>query len=93
LKVLPQGQYVKHYRYGFGVISQSNDEATSIDFELHGSKNFVTSLLVVELSNLTPPKRFRAKWVKTVAASPQRPARRTAAERLRSKLATSGASS
>ena len=69
MKALPRGQYVKHYRYGFGLITESNDEGTSIEFELHGSKRFVTSLMVVELSDLTPPKQFRAKWIKTESAS------------------------
>ena len=68
MKALPKGQYIKHYRYGFGVVTDSNDEGTSIDFEICGSKNFVTSLLLVELSDLTPPKCFRAKWVNTVSA-------------------------
>jgi len=68
VKALPKGQYIKHYRYGFGVVTDSNDEGTSIDFEVCGSKNFVTSLLLVELSDLTPPKCFRAKWVDTVSA-------------------------
>ena len=36
MKALPQGQYVKHYRYGFGVIVESDDEGTSIECELHG---------------------------------------------------------
>ena len=77
MKALPKGQYIKHYRYGFGVITDSTDEGTSIDFELHGSKNFVTSLLVVELSPLTPPKQFRDKWIQTVPAN--RPLRKMAA--------------
>jgi hypothetical protein len=68
VNALPQGQYVKHYRYGFGVITESNDEGTSIEFETHGSKKFVTSLMEVELSHLTPPKPFRSKWVKSVPA-------------------------
>jgi hypothetical protein len=68
LDALPLGQYVKHYRYGYGVITESNDEGTCIEFELHGVKKFVTSLMVVELSDLTPPKRFRAKWVKSAPA-------------------------
>lgn len=79
MDALPQGQYVKHYRYGFGVITQSNEEGTSIEFELHGSKKFVTSLMVVELSHLTPPKGFRSKWVKTEPAA--RPTRRGAVRR------------
>jgi hypothetical protein len=79
VKALPQGQYVKHYRYGFGLITESNDEGTSIEFELHGSKKFVTRLMVVELSHLTPPKQFRAKWIKTEPAP--RSARKTVARR------------
>ena len=65
MEALPQGQYVRHYRYGFGLVTASNQEITSIDFESHGSKNFVTSLMDVEVSDLTPPKHLRAKWVRT----------------------------
>ena len=69
VKALQQGQYIKHYRYGFGVITVSDDEGTSIEFEEHGSKKFVTSLMVVELSHLTPAKHLRSKWVKTSPAA------------------------
>jgi len=69
MTALPKGQYVKHYRYGFGVITESDDEGTCIEFELRGIKKFVTKLMVVELSDLTPPERFRAKWVKTSSAA------------------------
>lgn len=69
MTALPKGQYIKHYRYGFGVILESDDESTLIEFELGGTRNFVTKLLVVELSDFTPPERFRAKWVKTAPAS------------------------
>jgi hypothetical protein len=85
MKALPKGQYVKHYRYGFGIVTDSDEEGTSIEFEAHGSKNFVTSLMVVELSEVTPPKQFRAKWVKMAPASrPPRKAesRRTMAPRV-----------
>ena len=69
---LPKGQYVKHYRYGFGVVTESNDEGTAIEFETHGPKKFVTNLMVVELSDYTPPERFRAKWVRTAPVSPRK---------------------
>lgn len=65
MTALPKGQYVKHYRYGFGIVIESDDEGTSIEFEVHGPKNFVTRLMDVELSDYTPPECFRAKWVKT----------------------------
>jgi hypothetical protein len=61
MKAIPEGQYVKHYRYGMGVVTESDVRQTSIDFDLHGLKRFVTTLMVVELSNLTPPPRVRAK--------------------------------
>ena len=61
MSVIPEGQYVKHYRYGLGVVTESDGRQTSIDFDLHGLKRFVTTLMVVELSNLTPPRRVRAK--------------------------------
>jgi hypothetical protein len=61
MNVIPEGQYVKHYRYGLGVVTESDTQQTSIDFDLHGLRRFVTTLMVVELSNLTPPPRVRAK--------------------------------
>jgi hypothetical protein len=61
MKAIAEGQYVKHYRYGMGVVTESDTRQTSIDFDLHGLKRFVTTLMVVELSNLIPPPRVRAK--------------------------------
>lgn len=61
MKAIPEGQYVKHYRYGMGVVTESDDSQTSVDFDLHGLRRFVTSLMVVELSSLTPPPGGRAK--------------------------------
>ena len=49
MQILRQAQYLKHGQYGLGVVTQSNADRTTIDFDLHGVKKFVTSLLVVEL--------------------------------------------
>lgn len=62
MNAIPEGQYVKHYRYGLGVVTESDERQTSIDFDVHGLKRFVTTLMVVEISNLTPPPRVRAKY-------------------------------
>jgi len=70
MKALAEGLYVKHFQYGCGVITESDAERTSIDFDLHGVKKFVTSLMVVEPAEGTPPKRSRAKRRKKAAASP-----------------------
>jgi hypothetical protein len=64
------GQYIKHFQYGCGVITESSLDRTTIDFDTHGSKLFVTSLMVVEPAEGTPPKRRRAKRVKAVKPLP-----------------------
>jgi hypothetical protein len=61
MKALAEGTYIKHFQYGLGVITASDSERTSIDFDLHGPKKFVTSIMVVELAEGTPPKRRRAR--------------------------------
>ncbi len=67
MQVLRQAQYLKHGQYGLGVVTESNAERTTIDFDLHGIKKFVTSLMVVELlpggapTKPAPPKRRTKK--------------------------------
>jgi hypothetical protein len=65
---LETGQYIKHFQYGCGVITESSSERTTIDFDAHGIKKFVTSLMVVEPADGVPPKRRRAKRAKAAAA-------------------------
>jgi len=50
LENLSTGQYIKHFQYGCGVITESKSDRTTIDFDTHGIKIFVTSLMVVELA-------------------------------------------
>jgi hypothetical protein len=64
VKALQEGAYIQHFQYGLGVVTESDSERTSIDFDLHGMKKFVTSLMVVTPAEGTPPKRRRAKRVK-----------------------------
>jgi hypothetical protein len=70
MKALVEGQYIKHFQYGNGVITESNDDRTSIDFDLHGMKKFVTSIMVVEPAEGEPPKRSRGKRRKKAVATP-----------------------
>lgn len=65
----PVGQYIKHFQYGCGVITESDTDRTTIDFDLHGIKKFVTSIMVVEPAEGVPPKRARAKRKKKVIAA------------------------
>jgi hypothetical protein len=59
LKALQKGAYIKHFQYGLGVVTESDAERTSIDFDLHGAKRFVTTIMVVEIAEGTPPPRRR----------------------------------
>ncbi len=64
MQVLQEGQAIKHEQYGMGVVTASDPERTSIDFEDYGPKLFVTSLMTAELvgeapASYTKPKRRR----------------------------------
>jgi hypothetical protein len=70
VKVLPKGQYIKHFVYGLGVITESDPERTVIDFNDHGVKKFVTSLVSVDPAEGTPPERPVRKRSKKAASAP-----------------------
>ncbi len=72
MKALQEGAYIKHFQYGLGVVTESDAERTSIDFDLHGMKKFVTSLMVVEHAEGTPPARKKRR--KKVAVATVMPA-------------------
>jgi hypothetical protein len=73
MKALKKGAYIKHFQYGLGVVTESNDERTDIDFDLHGIKKFVTTIMVVEHAEGTPPAR-RKRARKKVAVITLQPA-------------------
>ncbi len=70
MKALPKGQCIKHFGYGFGIITELSKECIVIDFDIHGMKKFVTSLMVVDPAEGTPPKRPRGKRSKKAVAIP-----------------------
>ena len=59
MQSLVEGQFVKHAKYGLGVVTYSSAERTSIDFHLHGPKKFATRLMTVELTDEAPPVKPR----------------------------------
>ncbi len=82
MQVLQEGQTIKHGVYGLGVVTTSDPERTAIEFEDHGPKLFVTSIMTAELIGEAPehpvkPKRRRktspaakaAKAAKKIAAT------------------------
>ena len=60
MQLLSEGQFVRHAKYGLGVVTQSGAERTSIDFHLHGPKKFATRLMTVELTDEAPPPKPQA---------------------------------
>jgi hypothetical protein len=70
MKLVSQGQYIKHFQYGCGVITETDSERTTIDFDLHGIKKFVTNMMVIEPAEGTPPKRSRRRKKAAVPSLP-----------------------
>lgn len=71
MQVLTEGQTVKHNVYGIGTVTESNTERTTIDFDDHGVKKFVTSIWTAELvgeppADRVPRRRGRRKSSKKV---------------------------
>ena len=57
MQILIEGQAIRHDQYGLGVVTESNTERTTIDFDDHGLKKFVTSIWVAELIGEPPAER------------------------------------
>ena len=49
MQVLPEGQYIKHLTYGLGIVTEADSERTTIHFQSHGAKKFVTSIMTAEI--------------------------------------------
>jgi hypothetical protein len=59
MKALQEGPYIRHFPYGLGVTAASDAERMLLDFDLHGLKEFVAKIMVVELTEGTPGKRSK----------------------------------
>jgi hypothetical protein len=57
VQTLVEGQAIRHDQYGLGVVTESNVERTTIDFDNHGVKKFVTSIWSAELIGEPPAER------------------------------------
>jgi hypothetical protein len=69
LQILSEGQTVRHQQYGIGTVTESTTERTTIDFDSHGVKKFITSIWTAELVGEPPvgrptKRRGRRKSVK-----------------------------
>ena len=57
MQTLVEGQTIRHEQYGIGIVTESNTERTTIDFDNHGMKKFVTSIWNAELIGEPPTER------------------------------------
>jgi hypothetical protein len=57
VQILSEGQTVRHIQYGLGTVTDSNTERTTIEFDDHGVKKFVTSIWNAELVGEPPADR------------------------------------
>jgi hypothetical protein len=64
VQILSEGQTIRHDQYGIGIVTESNNDRTTIDFDQHGMKKFVTSIWSAELIGEPPvgrPARRRGR--------------------------------
>lgn len=81
MQVLQEGQTIKHGVYGLGVVTASDVERTAVDFDDHGPKLFVTSIMTAELIGEAPahPVKTKRRRKTTAAAKAARAAKKAAA--------------
>jgi len=68
LKVLREGQCLRHSKYGVGIATESTGTRTTIEFYEHGRRVFVTDMLDAELLSETPqppPKSGAVRALRT----------------------------
>jgi hypothetical protein len=61
MHVLGEGQAVRHGQYGMGVVTESNSDRTTVDFDDFGTKKFITSIWMAETVGEAPAKPPRAR--------------------------------
>jgi hypothetical protein len=88
MKLFGKNDRIKHEQYGFGTISSTDEQYTVIEFDEHGRKMFVTTMVSLEPTNEpapTPaPRAKRARKAKKAAAesdAPAAPAKKTRAKK------------
>ena len=77
MQVMQEGQTIKHEVYGLGIVTASDAERTSVDFDDHGPKLFVTSIMTAELigeAPATPPKTKRRRKASAAAKAAKKAA-------------------
>jgi hypothetical protein len=74
VQVLEAGQTIRHMQYGVGTVTESDSDRTTVEFDDHGMKKFVTSMWSAEVvgeiaGRPARPKRRRKSTKKAAAAA------------------------
>lgn len=68
MEAFVEGQQIKHPTYGLGRVTEADEERTTVDFDGHGVKKFVTSMMKAEVVGMAPKrKRGRPRKIQTPA--------------------------
>ena len=62
MQSMQEGQTIKHDVYGLGIVTASDQERTSVDFDDHGPKLFVTMPKGVQVLRLLDPRICQILW-------------------------------
>lgn len=69
MEVLVEGQQINHALYGFGTVTESDEDRTTVEFRGHGVKKFVTNLMQAELLGVAPSRARKGRRRKPAAAT------------------------
>lgn len=61
MQILDAGQTVRHGQYGVGTVTESDSERTTVEFDDHGMKKFVTSIWSAEVVGEIAGRPSKAK--------------------------------
>lgn len=67
-----EGQQIKHAIYGLGRVMEADEDRTTVEFDGHGVKKFVTSMMSAEVVGMAP-KRKRGRPRKKPLVAPDAP--------------------
>lgn len=83
MRLFAKGDRVTQPQYGAGTVTDINEHHTVIDFDEHGSRTFVTSMVTLEASETPAPARgrlgSRSKGAKKAPGTKKAPRKRAAA--------------
>jgi len=68
MRIYARGARVAQPNYGPGTVSDADAHHTVVDFDNHGPRKFVTSMVVLESTNEPAPHRAKARAAKPAAS-------------------------